>query len=92
MNILGLHFGHDGGVAVVRDGVTVVALLTERMSRIKHARSLDETMVHEALAAAGIGVSDIDFCAITTTQTYPLLFAPEQSLRVRFSRHPSDRT
>lgn len=91
MNVLGLHFGHDGGVAVLRDGVPSVVLLTERISRIKHARGLDESTIHAALQAAGLGVADIDFCAITTTQTYPLLFAPNQSLRVRFTRHPNDR-
>lgn len=90
MNILGLHFGHDGGVAVVRDGQPAAVLLTERFSRTKHARSLDETMIHAALKAAGITIGEVDFCAITTTQTYPLVFSPDQSVRVTFARHGKD--
>jgi carbamoyltransferase len=41
MNILGLHFGHDAAVCILRDGKIVAYVMRERHSRIKHAISLE---------------------------------------------------
>jgi len=40
MNILGLNFGHDAAVAVLRDGRVTAYVLRERHARIKHAMTL----------------------------------------------------
>ncbi len=50
MNILGLNFGHDAAVAVLRDGRVTAYVLRERHARIKHAMTLD--MNANALKAA----------------------------------------
>ncbi|HET6222055.1 MAG TPA: carbamoyltransferase N-terminal domain-containing protein, partial [Dongiaceae bacterium] len=68
MNILGLQFGHDAGAVVLRDGEVASFVLRERYNRVKHAMSLDVETIERALAEAGIGESDIDYCAITSTQ------------------------
>ena len=73
MNILGLQFGHDAGAAVLRDGRVASFVLRERLSRTKHALSLDVATIERALADAGLGESDIDYCAITSTQKAELI-------------------
>ena len=67
MNILGLNFGHDAGVAILTDGLRVIHLLRERHRRIKKAVSLDVDLIAAALQQAGLSEDDIDFCAVTTT-------------------------
>ena len=39
MNILGLHFGHDAGIAVLSDGLPMVSLIRERHNRAKPSPS-----------------------------------------------------
>ena len=41
MIILGLHFGHDAGVSVIKDGEIISAIERERVCRVKHAATLD---------------------------------------------------
>ena len=41
MLILGLHFGHDASVSLVKDGEILVCIEKERQSRLKHAIGLD---------------------------------------------------
>ena len=37
MIILGMHFGHDGAVSIIKDGKVVSYISRERISRVKHA-------------------------------------------------------
>ena len=60
MIVLGLHFGHDAGAAVLRDGRLESFVLRERVSRIKHAMSLDRATVERALRDAGISAREVD--------------------------------
>lgn len=82
MNVLGLHFGHDAGVALVRDGEIVSALLRERFTREKHCISLDMALIETALSDAGIGIRDIDAVAISSTQNFELLVDRPDRLRI----------
>jgi carbamoyltransferase len=88
VNILGLHFGHDAGVVVLRDGLVAACLLRERHSRVKHALGLDVALVDKALALAGIAVTDIDYCAICSTQSFELISDDPETLQVRLEAHP----
>jgi carbamoyltransferase len=88
MNILGLQFGHDAGAAVVRDGRVAAFVLRERVSRIKHALSLDMATIERALADAGLRESDIDYCAITSTQKIELIGRDPGRISVSLQRHP----
>ena len=44
MIILGLHFGHDAGIAILEDGVVRCNLIRERYNRAKH--SFDISVFH----------------------------------------------
>jgi len=88
MNILGLQFGHDAGAAVLRDGRIASFVLRERLSRTKHALSLDPETIERALADAGLSESDIDYCAITSTQKVELIGRDPARLSVSLQRHP----
>ena len=54
MIILGLHFGHDAGVSVLKDGEIITAIERERVNRVKHAATLDYLTIQTALEVAGI--------------------------------------
>lgn len=87
MNILGLHFGHDASVAVIRDGELLVNLYRERHNRVKHACSLDVALVDKALAEAGMTFKEIDFCAVTSTQNYELIVDNHEEFSVSYEQH-----
>jgi carbamoyltransferase len=89
MNILGLQFGHDAGAAVLRDGRVAAFVLRERVCRIKHAMSLDSATIERALADAGLRESDIDYCAITSTQKTELVARDPARISVSLGRHPN---
>ena len=88
MNILGLQFGHDAGAAVLRDGRVASFVLRERLSRTKHALSLDTATIERAHVDAGLGEGDIDYCAITSTQKVELIGRDPARLSVSLQRHP----
>jgi carbamoyltransferase len=66
--ILGLNFGHDATVTVLVDGEITAFAQRERLSRIKHAYSLDRNTLDLALSQGGITPGDIDVVAVTSTQ------------------------
>lgn len=88
MNILGLQFGHDAGAVVLRDGRVASFVLRERLSRVKHAMSLDWPTIERALADAGMGENDIDYCAITSTQKTELIARDPRRISVSLDRQP----
>ncbi len=88
MIVLGLHFGHDAAVAVVRDGEVLAYLLRERYCGTKHAIGLEGALVERALAAAGLAAGDIDVCAVSSTQGVELLTGDPDAFRVEFAAHP----
>jgi len=60
VNILGLHFGHDGSACVVKDGRLVSAISTERLNGIKKFYGVVPATIDYVLKKAGIGYEDID--------------------------------
>ena len=64
MNILGLHFGHDAAVSILRDGLIAAYVMRERHSRIKHAISLEFKNIQTAMDEAKLRWDEIDYCAI----------------------------
>jgi carbamoyltransferase len=60
VNILGLHFGHDGSACVVKDGRLVSAISTERLNGIKKFYGVVPATIDYVLDKAGIGYEDID--------------------------------
>lgn len=84
MVILGLHFGHDASIAVLRDGVPLYLLEKERLNRVKHAIGLDAADVELALQSAGLSPRDVDACAVTSTQGIESVFFEPERLSFRF--------
>ncbi|HEX6372772.1 MAG TPA: carbamoyltransferase C-terminal domain-containing protein [Longimicrobium sp.] len=74
MLVLGMHFGHDASLCVLRDGRVAAFLSKERTQRIKHAMGLDARDVAQVLERAGVGAGEVDFCAVTSTQDLEYLF------------------
>ncbi|UTW51651.1 carbamoyltransferase [bacterium SCSIO 12827] len=83
MIVLGLHFGHDASVSVVRDGIVLNCIESERFTRAKHAIGLTAREVGLALADADVAVADIDYCSVTSTQRLEYLF--EDPARLSFT-------
>lgn len=91
-HILGLHFGHDGAACVLRDGKIVGYVLRERSNRVKHALGIANAEIARALSDAGIEWHDIDFVAITSTQSVELLTGLIDDFAIHIEPHPDDET
>jgi carbamoyltransferase len=64
-NVLGLHFGHDAGAAIVKDGVLVSSISSERIIREKKTRKVPRETVEYVLKESGLRASDIDVVAFS---------------------------
>jgi carbamoyltransferase len=91
MIILGLHFGHDAGIMLLRDGKVERSLIRERQNRVKHAFSIDTAHIDLVLVEAGLSVGDIDMIAVTSTQCYELISDSAETLSVIPEPHPDCR-
>lgn len=65
MNILGLHFGHDGAVVVIKDGKIITAILSERILRKKKFSGITKEIIEIALQESNIKLEDIDAVALS---------------------------
>jgi len=62
--ILGIHHGHDGGVAIVQNGKVVAAINEERIRNIKHYNGIPSFSISEIFKISQIDPSQIDAVAI----------------------------
>jgi len=62
-NILGLNFGHDGSVCLVKDGRLEFAIATERISKIKKQQGFTDEIINYVLDSCRITLDDIDCVA-----------------------------
>ncbi|MFB8024736.1 MULTISPECIES: carbamoyltransferase [unclassified Streptomyces] len=85
MIVLGLHFGHDAAVSVLRDGAVVSYVLRERHTRVKHAATLDVATVRRALDDAGLRAEDLDVVAVCSTQGVELIVDDPAALSVAYA-------
>ncbi|MBV8245453.1 MAG: hypothetical protein JOZ38_06005 [Candidatus Eremiobacteraeota bacterium] len=81
MLVLGLHFGHDSAVALLRDGQPLCVVEKERLNRVKHAIGLEYADVTYVLNRFSIDPSEIDYCTVTTTQAVEYIFFDPTRLR-----------
>lgn len=84
MNILGLHFGHDASITVLIDGRIAAHLLRERISRVKQSVALTRSDIDSALAAANLTPSEIDLCAITSTQDCEIMVGLVEGFEIAY--------
>ncbi len=87
MLILGLHFGHDPSISVVRDGKVLICLEIERLRRIKHSLGIKVEEIMLAISDTGISLKDIDYATITTTQTMEYVFFDYEKLSITPENH-----
>ncbi|MFK7888931.1 MAG: carbamoyltransferase C-terminal domain-containing protein [Gammaproteobacteria bacterium] len=73
MNILGLHFGHDASLTLVRDGRIVSHVLVERDTRAKQCVGIRTQQLQKLLDDAGMRWEDVDVCGVVSTQDLELL-------------------
>lgn len=87
MIVLGLHFGHDASIAVLRDGVLVAFQERERIAGIKHVTGLRAQDVHATLAVAGASLRDVALVAVTSTQDFGYLLPTFAGITMAFGHH-----
>ena len=82
MIILGLHFGHDASVSIIRDGEILLCYEVERHKKIKHCIGLEYSDIVKALKNCGLVMEDIDYATLTSTQLVEYIFPePQKSWR-----------
>ena len=84
MIVVGLHFGHDGAVAVICDGEIRSYVLRERITRTKHALGIDIETIERALDAAETYLEDIDCVAVSSTQHVELIIEEPDRMDIKY--------
>ena len=87
MIILGMHFGHDGAVSIIKDGKVLSYISRERTSRVKHAIGITTNELDMALEEAQISVNDIDYCTVVSTQNMEILNGLIDDFSISFEKH-----
>jgi carbamoyltransferase len=62
-NILGVQFGHDGSVCIVKDGKLEVSIATERITRKKKDQGFNDDVIDYVLDQSDLSLDDIDCIA-----------------------------
>ena len=89
MVILGLHFGHDSGIAILKNGKAICNLIRERYNRSKHSFGISVSHIEEALKYSKLSIQDIDMIAVSSTQGYELVVVDQpNNLKLKFGPHP----
>lgn len=88
MVILGLHFGHDASIAVVKDGRLLLCFERERRTRVKHVMTLTCEDIELCLGDVGLRLDDVDFCTLTSTQLVEYVLTDPATLSVELGRTP----
>jgi len=73
VHVLGISaFYHDAAACLLRDGLPVLAIQEERLSRIKHDRSFPVRAIAACLEASGVGPGEVD-AVVFYEKTFPKL-------------------
>lgn len=77
MIILGLNFGHDANISIIRDGKVLLCVERERLNHNKHTISLRAADIKKCLDDLNLQISDIDFVGVTNSQMLEYIFFDE---------------
>ena len=91
MIILGLHFGHDSSICLLKDGKILAFLEIERIRKIKHTIGIKYEEIKLLLNANNLLLEDIDCATITSTQLVEEIIFDSNKLDILFSKHPKDK-
>jgi len=61
--ILGLNFGHDGSVCIIKNGKLISAIATERITKIKKQSGFNEDVIDYILSSSNTSINEIDYIA-----------------------------
>ena len=87
MIIMGLHFGHDASISIIRDGEVLLCVERERLSRVKHALTLTSDDIETCLTDVGLTIDDVDYCGLTSTQMVEYVFVDPENLSITLDPH-----
>jgi len=59
-NILGLHFGHDSSVCLIKNGRLISAISIERLNKIKKYSGMTHEAIDYVLSEGNISIKDVD--------------------------------
>ncbi len=91
MLILGLHFGHDANISLIKDGKILCCIEKERINKNKHTIGLHASDIKMVLEDCGFDIKDIDFCSVTSSQCVEYILFDE-NLTFKFSSNFKDKT
>ncbi len=91
MLILGLQFGHDASVTVVKDGRVLLCYEKERLNRVKHALGLEPDDIQLALADCGFKVEDVNYITLTSTQLVEYIHTDRSKMELSLEVMPEHR-
>ena len=74
MYILGIHFGHDASISIIKNGKVIYCMEIERHNRIRHAIGVNYEDIQNALIHASCDIKNIKYCTITSTQNIEYFF------------------
>ena len=86
MIVLGLYFGHDASVCVIKNGKVVAFREKERYVRLKHAIALDANDINACLNDANLKLTDIDYCGLTSTQSVEYILPELNNLNITLGK------
>ncbi len=80
ITVLGIHYGHDSGAAIVQNGKILAAINEERIRNIKHFNGIPTKSISEVIKISKIDSSQIDLVSIvgildvekSSNQNYPI--------------------
>jgi carbamoyltransferase len=82
--ILGLHFGHDACITIIKDGRVISHVERERLVKNKHAISIHPLDIKTVLEDSGVKLESIDFVSVTAGQAIELLLLDKSKLNIRY--------
>lgn len=61
--IIGLNFGHDGSVCLIKNGKLISAISTERITKIKKQSGFTDEVIDYILKSSNVSLDEVDYLA-----------------------------
>ncbi len=84
MFIMGIHFGHDASISIIKNGKVIYCMEIERYSRNRHAIGVNHDDINNALSNSRCKIEDISFCTVTSTQNIEYFFSEPEKFNFKF--------
>ena len=89
-NVLGINFGHDSAITLLREGKIISCQLSERIYRRKQYSGITNELVELFFDQNNINPRTIDFIAVTSTQATPIMVEKGNFLSISVGRQSHD--